>query len=261
MRAAATAASKPVRHRPLIGQQKASAFLQQRDWKNVYEGLPNATVLTTEMNHGTTNVIIRLQNGEIIKRPVGEVSYVTGRRGNLNYLSEKLYYELMRNAQQASPKGGRSLISGRTFRSIAEHDLEIAPDVFIIGSLAGDSLVRHAFGTCVSVAAKLLARQLYFEKRFSERKITARVNHTTSHAVNDDESAYDKPKTHETSLRSPQNPTKAQIPEHRASRTVDHQDLHLNRRRLKHAIDIDLGVSRADSWIRSRWLEGLCRSS
>lgn len=54
-----------------------------------------------------------------------------------------------------------TIISGHTLRTRIEAtpscDLELAPGIFVIGSLTGDSLVRYAAGGCCGVAGKIMA--------------------------------------------------------------------------------------------------------
>src|SRR5581483_857929 len=48
------------------------------------------------------------------------------------------------------------LISGKTLRVKVMEDLEVARNVFVIGSLTGDSLIRFAYGGCIYAASKLI---------------------------------------------------------------------------------------------------------
>ncbi|KAL2432871.1 hypothetical protein ABEF95_004921 [Exophiala dermatitidis] len=50
----------------------------------------------------------------------------------------------------------RTMISGQTLRAKANQDLQVAPHVFIIGSLTGDSLIRFAYGGCAYAAGKIV---------------------------------------------------------------------------------------------------------
>lgn len=50
-----------------------------------------------------------------------------------------------------------SSISGQSLRARVEDSLELCPNVFAIGSLTGDSLIRFAYGSCVYAAARIMA--------------------------------------------------------------------------------------------------------
>lgn len=142
--------------------RKRNPFFNQRDWANVYEGLPNAQVVDARLG-GDGVPVVRLQGatGEALERRVGGLAYVVGRRGDLDYLDNELRHEVLSGTSTTSqgyssscPRG--TVISGKTLRAQAEVDLEVANGVFIIGSLTGDSLVRHAFGGCVYVAGRIM---------------------------------------------------------------------------------------------------------
>lgn len=135
---------------PLL-RRKSNPFFSQRDWCNVYEGLPNAQVVHVKPGSDTAVVTIQLESGEKIERTIGQLAYVVGRRGTLSYLDTALRSEVLPLCNSTD-----ELISGRTLRPKVEHSFEVAPDVFVVGSLAGDSLVRHAFGGCVAVAGSIM---------------------------------------------------------------------------------------------------------
>ncbi|KAF2103792.1 hypothetical protein NA57DRAFT_31239 [Rhizodiscina lignyota] len=142
-------------HAPAPGLRRKSSYFPGRDWENAYEGLPNAEVVDVKVDPDgdTAQVTIRQLDGATIIRTVGGLEYVVGRRAEMNYLSPSLQSEVVGSPGSTSTPG---LISGKTLRSRAEEDLEIAPGVFIIGSLTGDSLVRHAFGGCVYAAGRIM---------------------------------------------------------------------------------------------------------
>lgn len=155
-RKASTAAVSP------FFSRKRNPFFSQRDWASVYEGLPNAEVLESHIRSNGTGVVqIRTANGTLVEREVGGLSYLVGRRGNLDYLDDSLWAEVLEGPSHVVngvPKRdtANSVISGKTLRARAEVDLEVAPSVFIIGSLTGDSLVRHSFGGCAYVAGRIM---------------------------------------------------------------------------------------------------------
>ncbi|KAH9872364.1 hypothetical protein IAQ61_005199 [Plenodomus lingam] len=139
-----------------LARRKSNPFCSQRDW-SVYEGLPNAEILDVSSSDdaGVATVTIRLTSGESITRQVGGLAYVVGRRGTLDFLSPDLRAEILSPSDETP---STTLISGRTLRSKAESEtsLEVARDVFITGSLTGDSLVRYAVGGCCLAAGRIL---------------------------------------------------------------------------------------------------------
>ncbi|KAK7535057.1 uncharacterized protein J3D65DRAFT_591897 [Phyllosticta citribraziliensis] len=148
-----------------LTRKKKNPFFSHRDWASVYEGFANAEVQNVVSNSDCATVTLRLESGEVVDKEIGDLQYVVGRRGSLDYLEPALRDEVLTN-QSPEPHhdlhpavddaGERRLISGRTLRVKAETDLEVAPQVFIIGSLTGDSLVRHAFGGCAYAAGRIL---------------------------------------------------------------------------------------------------------
>jgi hypothetical protein len=133
-------------------RRKSNPFFRQRDWSNVYEGLPNAQVVQVVECADKALISIRLESGKVIERGIGQLAYVVGRRGTLDYLDPTLRKEVLPPSCDSTD----GLISGRTLRAKVEQSFEVAPGVFVVGSLAGDSLVRHAFGGCVSVAGSIM---------------------------------------------------------------------------------------------------------
>jgi hypothetical protein len=144
---------------PLM-KKKGNPFFKRKDWLTVYEGLPNAVVESAEVFEGQARVTIRLEDGRVLVRDVGGLAYLVGRRGTLDYLDSSLRAEVLYNGTQSPEKAhADGLLTSRTLRAKAEADLEVAPHVFITGSLTGDSLVRHAFGACLYAAGKILGVQ------------------------------------------------------------------------------------------------------
>ncbi|KAF4254258.1 hypothetical protein KXX33_008726 [Aspergillus fumigatus] len=131
----------------------SSPFLESRAWDTVYEGLPNAEVIAVNMQSETAVVTFRLPDGSTVERTVRGLVYATGRRGSLGYLDRPLLSDVLGCPDGAEPS---PIISGETLRAKALEDLEVADDVFIIGSLTGDSLIRFAYGSCVQTAGRLI---------------------------------------------------------------------------------------------------------
>lgn len=109
-----------------------------------YEGFPNTWISEARPGH-----VKLLKDGRLYERDVGELACVIGRRGSLSYLDAGLRKEILGSI---SPEG----ISGKTLRKA---NLELAQDVFMIGSLTGDSLIRYAYGGCVFAASRILSRR------------------------------------------------------------------------------------------------------
>ncbi|KAK8245068.1 hypothetical protein HDK77DRAFT_467438 [Phyllosticta capitalensis] len=206
---------------PLM-RKKKNPFFSQRDWAGVYEGLANAEVVNVRLDAYCATVTFRLESGELVDREIGDLQYVVGRRGSLDYLEPTLRDEVLTNSSPepsdasqptAEDTDGRGLISGRTLRAKAENDLEVAPQVFIIGSLTGDSLVRHAFGGCAYAAGRILDAKHEFAS-----------------------DAASSPRT----LTPPRSPVRNGVAHLNGNAKIaangsGHQDLHLDRRKLGQA--------------------------
>jgi hypothetical protein len=152
-------------------RRKSNPFFNQRDWASVYEGLPNAKVIEVMGLYDAISVRIRLESGETLWRDVGGLAYVVGRRGSLDYLDSELRFDVLgtpavphkslvvignSHTSNGTSRVAEEWIDGRTLRTKAETSTEVAHGVFIIGSLIGDSLVRHAYGGCVFAASRIL---------------------------------------------------------------------------------------------------------
>lgn len=134
-------------------RRKSNPF-ERADWQNLYEGLPNRYIIKVEMREKSAIIALKASDGGCIEREISAMQYVIGRRGSLGYLDDNLRCEIL-----GSKDGSEKLpISGKTLRSKAEDSLELAPDVFITGSLTGDSLIRFAFGGCVFAAREIMKR-------------------------------------------------------------------------------------------------------
>ncbi|KAF2873992.1 hypothetical protein BDV95DRAFT_565197 [Massariosphaeria phaeospora] len=250
MKSAAIASHRsPSAKSPLL-RRKSNPFFSQRNWATTYEGLPNAEAV--EVSHldgsSTATVKIRLASGDIITRAVGGLQYVVGRRGSLDFLSPELRAEILTPTSSMS-----HLISGRTLRSKAETSLEVAPSVFITGSLTGDSLIRHAIGGCVFAAGRILGaiRPTPFPSASVTPSATVSPSQSTSSSAsassdtNSDPSSTPpiQPEHHEEDQDSSPCPP-----------TNGHSDLHLDRRKLARALDVADAENRL--WVDSGWWAG-----
>lgn len=148
-------------------KRKTNPFFTQRDWSTMYEGLPNVTITKVYPARDGTVVEIKFKNGTTAQRIVGSLAYHVGRRGSLAYLDASLLQEIIgaRDDEGSLENDTMLLRRGGTRNGGAL----VAEDVYAIGSLTGDSLVRHAFGVCVDAAAKIMA-----EKPPGSHKVFAR---------------------------------------------------------------------------------------
>jgi hypothetical protein len=141
--------------------RRCSSNFAERDWSNTYEGLPNVDVVAVDVSSDSKeemSITIQLpDDGGPIQRRVSGLEYLVGRRGSLNYLSNSLKAAILTNLSVTARYESTPLISTETLRPKAALNVEVAPNIFAIGSLTGDSLIRFAFGGCVYAAGKILA--------------------------------------------------------------------------------------------------------
>ena len=157
MAAGVKSKSRPA-NSPGLKRRRQNPFFDDRDWHSVYEGCPNAQVVEVNMAKQHARVKLKLESGEVIERCVGTLENAIGRRGSLDYLVPELFDKVVGpDNQQVENFENQVLVSGRTLRSKCEVDLQVAPSVFVTGSLTGDSLVRFAFGSCAYAAGKIMA--------------------------------------------------------------------------------------------------------
>ncbi|OQE41304.1 hypothetical protein PENCOP_c005G08308 [Penicillium coprophilum] len=150
-RAALTAEAAGKGQRPKYRRATSTPFLESRNWEDVYEGLPNVEVTAVEVHGDLATVTFRRQDGTNFSRSVRGLVYAAGRRGTLDYLDPELRCEVLGQGNRED-----SAVTGQTLRAKAIEDLEVAPGVYIIGSLTGDSLVRFSYGGCVYTAGHLI---------------------------------------------------------------------------------------------------------
>ena len=150
MKLAALGASTSRDKRPRANRKASSSFDESRDWEATYEGLPNTEIIDVRMEVDRAVVTLRNDSQGVFEKDISSMAYVVGRRGSLGYLHSKLRNEL--GLDGIDP----NMISGQTLRERANEDLEMAPDVFITGSLTGDSLIRFAIGSCTYAAGKIM---------------------------------------------------------------------------------------------------------
>lgn len=148
-----------------------SNFEMSRDWDSTYEGLSNTVIIQVQRtSDGAGMVTFQRGDDPPFHRRVSSLSYVVGRRGSLCYLSEELRAEFLNTDCH--------MISGQTLRQQANEDLEVAPHVFVTGSLTGDSLIRFAYGGCAYAAGKIMRRAQDTESKGNGNGINAFVRRT-----------------------------------------------------------------------------------
>ena len=121
-----------------------------------YEGLPNTYIKDVNLHGETATITLEDINGRIFDREISHMEYVIGRRGSLEYLDQDLLSELLGHGGSIQS----TLISSKTLRTKVEEDLEVASNVFVIGSLTGNSLIRFAFGGCLYAAREIMRRRV-----------------------------------------------------------------------------------------------------
>lgn len=250
MKLAAIASTRSRATRAPITRRKSSTnpVFSQRDW-TLYEGLPNAEIIdvSTLSPTGSMTVTVRVASGDTKTYEVGGLEYVVGRRGTLEFLSPSLQAEILSPAPLDSTVSTQ--ISGRTLRSKAECSLEVARNVFITGSLTGDSLIRHAVGGCVFAAGRILGAIPPTFSSNSPTNTTPSRASSTPRSVSPasdgrSESASTSPlsRAAESGLTTP------------GELTNGHADLHLDRRRLVRNVEVAAASNRF--WVDSGWWAG-----
>lgn len=208
-------------------------FVADRDWANVYEGLPN-TYIKDIMLHGSEAILtLETGRGKIKERNISNMDYVIGRRGSLCYLDETIAEEVFRLSDH--PPNTHLAISGRTLRPSVERSLELAPNIFAIGSLTGDSLIRFAGGGCVFAAREIMIRTK--AKTGQSGDILNNLSRKSLHP--NFSSRYEQ------SVTSPM-----------AVITNGHSDLHLDR--AMRSLSIDQEISKFELWREPDWWAGGC---
>ena len=134
--------------------KKANPFFKERSWDQVYEGLPNTCIKNVELYDGSALLTLETANGDSIQRKISNIEYVIGRRGSLSYLDESIARDI--GALEDQIPINKALISGHALRPKVEKSLEVALNVFVTGSLTGDSLIRFAYGSCVFAAREIM---------------------------------------------------------------------------------------------------------
>lgn len=243
MKSAAIASTKTASARSPLLHRKSNPFFSSRDWTTTYEGFPNAEVIETSYTPlDKRKANIRLESGKLIVRDIGKFEYVVGRRGNLDYLSPLLQAEVLGIDLNSLDIDSSRLISSRTLRAKAESSLEVVPNVFIIGSLAGDSLIRHAVGSCVYAAGRIMKEIPPTIPDLSKSPSLSSSTQRASSPASDQESSISD-LHHSSTLNG-----------FVTSSRNGHDDLHLDKRKLARAVEI--ANAQNDIWADSGWWAG-----
>lgn len=248
MKLAAIASTKNRSARTPLLRRKSTTnpFFNRRDW-TLYEGLPNAEItnVSGSSSTSTATATIRLTSGECRNYEVGGLGYVVGRRGTIDFLSPSLQAEIL--SPTPMDLTSTTQISGRTLRTKAETSLEVARNVFITGSLTGDSLIRHAVGGCVFAAGRILGA---IPPTFSPdspttlscASSTPRSASPTSDGKSESTGTSPVSRAAKSGLTTP------------GELTNGHADLHLDRRKLVRSVEIAAAENRF--WVHSGWWAG-----
>lgn len=209
----------------------SDAFSAARDWENLYEGLPNTYIKNVVVHGDAAHVSLEQKDGTILQREVSNMEYVIGRRGSLSYLGDRLAAEVLDTLDQTV--NSQNSISTRTLRPRVERNLEVSPNVFAIGSLTGDSLIRFAYGGCV----------------FAAREIRRRADSAATEFGSNVDPALEVPVIPAVSHGSQQCSIDSLS-------TNGHTDLHINR--AMRSISTDREISICEPWKKSGWWAGGC---
>lgn len=139
-----------------LRRRKTNSFFDSGDREQAYEGFPNTLIMDAVPNDDGALVVLKASDGRIFRREISHVEYVIGRRGSLEYLDGRLKMQVLDGSQSLMAETNE--ISSRTLRNKAEENLEVASNVFVIGSLTGDSLIRFSVGGCVFTACEIIQR-------------------------------------------------------------------------------------------------------
>lgn len=214
---------------------KCNPFFAQRNWDNTYEGFPNTLIKDIAMRDDLAVITLEGSDGRTFNREVSGLEYVVGRRGSLGFLDSRINQEVL--GIHRHDRGSGDMISGRTLRAKAEECLEVAPDVFMIGSLAGDSLIRFAFGGCIFAARSIMERA---DQSSYQNTVEAGTTKIASGGISS-------------------KPVEIDMNTHINNEymiTNGHSDLAIDRK--TRAMSIDLEIRKCKLWRESGWWAGGC---
>ena len=216
--------------------RKKSNPFERPDWEDFYEGLPNTYIRNVETHEGFATITLEDSSHKISQRQISGVQYVIGRRGSLEYLEEPILSDVLGD----SLSNNGSSITGRTLRRKAEENLEVARDVFITGSLTGDSLIRFAFGGCIYAAREIM------------RRTNASVNEEDRTTLSVNESKMTS--SHSNCMDGVKEPAK-----HVYDDTNGHSGLEIDMK--SQAVSVDFELKSSELWTENAWWSGGCNVS
>lgn len=220
-------ATSPMRNK------KSNPFFKDRDWDDVYEGLPNTYIKFVEMQDACAYLTLVTSDGSLIERKISNMEYVIGRRGSLAYLDDGIAKEIDCTGDQTP--NNMAFVSGKNLRSKLEQNLNITQSIFVTGSLTGDSLIRFAYGGCVYAALEI------------GRASHSKTNTNKSSPNSSSESLSTAPS-------SPSSPMA--LPPSGLVPTSGHFDLHLYRKTA--SLSVDHEAAKCELWRESGWRTGGC---
>ena len=239
-------------------KSKANPFFDPSTWQQTYEGFPNTRIAEViypdNGRRDRATVVLEDSLGQRCERLVSNLNFHIGRRGSLDYLASHLQEEICTRDQLPRPNCNLTSLAGPSLRSKAEKSLEVASNVFITGSLTGDSLVRFAFGGCVFAAREIIKRRSIESRAFES---VAQTNQSESVSGNANEKSdnnirMDGKKGVESNNRSRDEKKRYNDDSHDYDTHIpqtQHLDLHVDRReRILTRID-----SRGRRWRRPSW--------
>ncbi|KAJ4525476.1 hypothetical protein HRR80_003700 [Exophiala dermatitidis] len=128
----------------VVGRRGSLDYLAPELLKEVLESPPPATDAWADNDDPNGSGSIGNINGE--HNIKGNNSHIVSTTNNTS------------TTTTTSSNPTQTMISGQTLREKANQDLQVAPHVFIIGSLTGDSLIRFAYGGCAYAAGRIIPR-------------------------------------------------------------------------------------------------------
>ncbi|CAF9923660.1 hypothetical protein IMSHALPRED_005987 [Imshaugia aleurites] len=217
-----------------LTRRKSDQFFEDvagRDRDHFYEGLPNTYIKEVAVSGDTAHLSLETGDGTMLQREISSMEYVIGRRGSLAYLNNSLAEAILGTPDET--KDHPPAISGRTLRSRSESNLELAPDIFVTGSLTGDSLIRFAYGSCVFAAREIIRRTKAAAVTFGGTVHTETASIPTDPLGDPPESGH-----------------------HDFISTNGHSDLHVDR--AMRSLSMDREISTCEPWRESGWWAGGC---
>jgi hypothetical protein len=123
-----------------------------------YEGFPNGKV--TDISPDGVVDIYLPSTHETVSRKVNQIKVRTGRSGSLDYICPVvlgLRADMEDRPQENGELTDLSNVTKYTLRErVSQCGFKLSDNVYAVGSLTGDTLVRFLFGGCLYVAKDLV---------------------------------------------------------------------------------------------------------